>query len=318
MKKKILICGVTGFLGRNIAEFYARKDDYEVFGTYHNSKPFENENIKFLKADLTNTVDVNNVIAGKDILIQAAATTSGAKDIVSKPYIHVTDNAVMNALLFRSALANNISHFIFPSCTIMYESGDMPVKETSLDLNKEIYPKYFGAAWTKIYNEKMCEFYSRIGETKYSVIRHSNIYGPYDKFDLEKSHVFGATVTKVMNAKDGGEIVVWGEGNEKRDLLYVDDMVNFIDLCLKKQTTKYEIFNAGCGKAFSVKYIVGKIISASGKKISIKHDLSKPSINTNLCLDTEKAKHFINWQPSTTLDDGIIKTIKWYRENILD
>ena len=163
MKKKILICGVTGFLGRNIAEFYARKDDYEVFGTYHNSKPFENENIKFLKADLTNTVDVNNVIAGKDILIQAAATTSGAKDIVSKPYIHVTDNAVMNALLFRSALANNISHFIFPSCTIMYESGDMPVKETSLDLNKEIYPKYFGAAWTKIYNEKMCEFYSRIG-----------------------------------------------------------------------------------------------------------------------------------------------------------
>ena len=55
-------------------------------------------------------------------------------------------------------------------------------------------PQYFGAGWTKVYIEKMCEFYSRIGDTKYTVMRHSNVFGPHDKFDLEKSHVFGATI----------------------------------------------------------------------------------------------------------------------------
>ena len=66
----------------------------------------------------------------------------------------------------------------------------------------------------------MCEFYSNLSKTKYTVIRHSNIYGPYDKFDLEKSHVFGATLTKVMNGKE--RVTVWGTGREGRDLLYIE------------------------------------------------------------------------------------------------
>ena len=102
MSKKILICGATGFIGRNIAEFYADKKDFEVYGTYLDSTPFKNSKIKMIKVDLTNEKEVNNLLKkGFDILIQAAATTSGAKDIVNKPYYHVTDNAVMNSLIFR-------------------------------------------------------------------------------------------------------------------------------------------------------------------------------------------------------------------------
>ena len=70
-------------------------------------------------------------------------------------------------------------------------------------LAEEIKSTYFGAGHTKVYLEKMCEFYARFGKTKHTVIRHSNIYGPYDKFDLEKSHVFGATVAKIFNSTDG-------------------------------------------------------------------------------------------------------------------
>ena len=66
------------------------------------------------------------------------------------------------------------------------------------------------------------------------VIRHSNIYGPYDKYDLDKSHVFGATITKVMTNKNN-RIEVWGKGTERRDFLYVDDLVDFISLAIKKQ-----------------------------------------------------------------------------------
>ena len=170
---------------------------------------------------LTNREDVDELLKpGYDILVQAAATTSGAKEIVNKPYYHVTDNAVMNSLIFRSAFEHNIGHVIFFSCTVMHQSSDKPLKEDDFDANKGMHPRYFGVGWTKVYIEKMCEFYSRISSTKYTVVRHSNIFGPYDKFDLERSHVFGATMTKVMTAKDGGKIVVWGTGEEERDLLY--------------------------------------------------------------------------------------------------
>jgi GDP-L-fucose synthase len=313
-KKKILICGAAGFIGRNMAEYFAKRDDFEVYGTYFDSEPLDSLGVKMIQADLTNKEDADRAVKGMDIVIQAAATTSGAKDIVTKPYYHVTDNAVMNSLLFRAAYEHNVSHLIFFSCTVMYQPGDIPLKETDFDANQEIYPKYFGVGWTKVYIEKMCEFYSRIGNTKYTVIRHSNIYGPYDKFDLERSHVFGATMTKVLTAEDG-KIVVWGTGEEERDLLYVSDLVNFVELAVDKQESKFELFNIGSGASISVTDLVKKIIACSGKNIKIEYDKSKPTIKTKLCLDASKAEKSLGWLPKISLDEGIKKTMDWHRAN---
>ena len=312
-KKKILICGAAGFIGRNMAESFAEKDNFKVYGTYLYGKPLQNPKIKMVRADLTNKEEVNRVVEGMDIIIQAAATTSGAKDITEKPYYHVTDNAIMNSLIFRAAYEYGISHIVFFSCTVMYQSSDKPVKETDFDANKEIYPKYFGVGWTKVYIEKMAEFYSRIGNTKYTIIRHSNVYGPHDKFDLEKSHVFGATMTKVMKAKDGGNIIIWGEGKEERDLLYVSDLVDFVKLAVAKQKSKFELYNVGVGSSVSVSELVKKIIRYSGKNIKVKYDKSKPTIKTKLCLDYSKAKERLGWIPRVSLDKGIQKTMNWYK-----
>ena len=317
MRKKILVCGATGFIGRNIAEALVRKEHLEVYGTYLNSVPLDNPRIKMMQVDLTNKEDVNRVLkGGVDIIIQAAATTSGAKDIVTKPYYHVTDNAVMNSLIFRAAHEYKVSRMIFFSCTVMYQPSDTPIKETDFNANKEIYPSYFGVGWTKVYIEKMCEFYSRIGNTKYSIIRHSNIYGPYDKYDLEKSHVFGATITKVMTSNNRGKLLVWGTGEEERDLLYVSDLVNFVKLVINKQESKFEIFNVGYGSSISVNNLVKKIIACSGKDITIDYDMSKPNIKTKLCLDITKAKDSLGWFPKVSLDEGIRKTMEWYKLNI--
>jgi len=314
-KKKILICGATGFIGRNIAERFASKDEYEVFGTYFNSEPYNYPGLTLIKADLRKPEDVDWLLAGKDIIIQAAATTSGAKDIVNRPFLHVTDNAIMNSLIFRSAYEHGVSHLIFFSCSVMYQPSDRPVKEEDFDANKEIHKNYFGVGWTKVYLEKMCEFYSRIGPTKYTVIRHSNIYGPYDKFDLERSHVFGATITKVLSAKDDDKIIVWGTGEEGRDLLYVSDLVDFVELILEKQETKFEIINVGYGKSIAICDLVQKIVDASGKNLSIEYDKTKPTIKTKLALDITKARNF-GWAPKISLEEGIKKTIAWWNEII--
>jgi len=311
-KKKVLICGATGFIGRNMAERFIEKEGYEVYGTYHQSKPWVHPKITMLKADLTNKHDVEAVVQGKDMIIQAAATTSGAKDILEKPYYHVTDNAIMNSLIFRAAHEFKIKHVIFFSCTVMYPSSDIPLKEEDFDLAQDIYPTYYGVGWTKVYIEKMCKFFSNFNQTKYTVIRHSNIYGPYDKYDLERSHVFGATVTKVMTHNDG-KITVWGEGKTKRDLLYVSDLVDFVERALDQQQKPYELVNIGLGEAISVKDLVQNMIEISGKNIKIEFDKTKPNIDTNLCLDCAYAKLRFGWAPKISLEQGIQKTLAWYQ-----
>ena len=316
MRKKILILGATGFIGRNVAEYFAGMQGVDVYGTYYKSAPLEHPQIQMIRADLRSSADVDNVIKGMDVVIQAAAVTSGAKDIVTNPVVHITDNAVMNSLIFRSAFDHAAAHVVFFSCSVMYHSSDTPLRETDFDANREMYSSYFGGAWNKVYFEKMCEFYARLGRNRYTVIRHSNIYGPYDKFDLEKSHVFGATMNKVMTSKNR-TITVWGSGEEERDLLFVSDLVRFVELALSKQKNNFDLYNVGYGRSIAIKDLVKKIIDISDKQLVIEYDLSKPSIKTKLCLDSTKAKEKLGWEPRVSLEEGIKKTMAWYRVNLL-
>jgi len=263
---------------------------------------------------LTDKNQVDQVVAGKEIVIQAAAVTTGAKDTISRPYIHVTDNAIMNSLLLRACFDHQVKHLVFFSCTVMYPSQMAPVKET--DFDHQIIDKYFGIGWTKVYIEKMCEFFSRIGNTKYTVIRHSNIYGPHDKYDLERSHVFGATVTKVMTAQNN-KVIVWGDGSEGRDLLYISDLVDFVEAAIHSQTTPYELINVGYGSFVSIKNLVAQIILHSGRALEIEFDMTQPTIPFTLAVNTDKAKAIYGWRPKVSLDEGIKKTLAWYRKHIL-
>ncbi len=311
--KKILICGATGFIGKNITLGLSKNKNYEIHATRFKRHPYKtSKNVSWHKADLRNPNTVEKLVKGKDIIIQCAATTSGSKDIVSMPYIHVTDNAIINSYMFRSAYNNKIKHFIFPSCTVMYPSSKKPTKEK--DFNGKILDKYKGAGETKVYLEKIAKFYSMLSETKFTIIRHSNIYGPHDKYDLDKSHVFGATITKVMRSK--GSLEVWGTGKEIRDFLYADDLVDFVKKSLRKQKTQYEIFNCGSGEPITVREICERIIKISKKDIRIKFNKAKPSIPFDMFLDCSKAKKEIGWSPKTRIDDGIAKTLYWWKKNI--
>jgi GDP-L-fucose synthase len=318
MIKNILICGATGFIGRNMVEKLSRRADMRVTAVRFKRAEFEVEGsvnpIRWIQADLRNPEEVARSVEGADLIVQAAATTSGAKDIVARPYIHVTDNAIMNSYLLREAFERKVKHFIFFSCTVMYPSSDTALKESDWDGAMEIHQRYFGVANTKVYVEKMLEFFSRISDMKTTAIRHSNIYGPHDKFDLERSHVFGATVTKTLKAID--KVVVWGTGEEERDLLHVDDLVDFVSATIDRQVHKHRLYNCGLGKKISIRDLVQKIVDASGKKLEIVHDTSQPSIKTSLYLDNTLATNELGWAPKVSLDEGIARTIAWWEENV--
>ncbi len=311
-RSKVIILGATGFIGKNIALHFSKK--FKIKATYNKKVPFENENIEWIKCDLRSTKQINNLFDNIDIVINAAAITSGVKDIIYKPHIHVNDNALMNVNILKHIFHNsNIKHYIFFSCTVVYQSSHR--KQDEKKFNYQIIDKYFGIGWTKVYIEKLCKFYSNLLDTKFTIIRHSNIFGPYDKFDLEKSHVLGATISKVMNAKK--EITIWGKGNEVRDFLYISDLIKFVDLVMKKQKNKYEIYNCGSEIGIKILDLVKLIIKISGKSIKIKKNVSAPTIDFNLVLDCNKAKKEIGWKSEVSLSEGIKKTLMWRKKNRL-
>ncbi|MEC7646835.1 MAG: GDP-mannose 4,6-dehydratase, partial [Pseudomonadota bacterium] len=120
--------------------------------------------------------------------------------------------------------------------------------------------------------------------------------------------------TKVMTASDG-KIAVWGEGTEARDLLYIDDLVHCVEQSICRQSETFGLYNIGYGQAFAVKDVVERIIAASGRNIEITFDRAKPTIKTSLFLNCAHADAEINWRPQTDFQDGIRKTLDWYRRH---
>ena len=315
MKKTMLICGADGFIGKSALDFF--KDEYSITATIFNrSEPKREvvENVEYVSVDLRDEQQVISLFERKqfDVVIQAAATTTGAKDVVERPYVHVTDNTVMNAWIFREAMRTSVGHLLFPSCTVMYQPKDHPQSESDWSPLDEIYPAYFGVGNMKVFNEKMCDFYSRIGSTKFTAFRHSNVYGPRDKFDLDKCHVVPAFVNKVINAEDSLEI--WGQGRASRDIIYIDDLIDFIDKCIKNQKNNYELYNCGAGKAYPILDLAQMIMKINEKELTFNFDLSKPDISTTVILDCSKAKLDLGWEPKTSVEDGLRKTCEWYKK----
>ncbi len=316
-KVNVLILGATGFVGRNIAHLFSQNPNFSLTLTRFNSPEYRLGNAKWVRVDLRDPSQLENVINHTDILIQAAATTSGANDIVNTPEIHVTDNAVMNSLVLRAASNTKVKHVIFFSCTTMYQSNfNSKQSEEDFDENMEIFPQYFGVAVTKIYIEKLCEFYSKISDTKFTVIRHSNVYGPWDKYDLQKSHVMGATITKVLSNNE--DIEIWGDGVELRDFLYIDDLVELVKICIEKQASKFLLINAGSDTGISIRDLVKLVIKLSEKQLQIKFNLDKPTLKFSFIADSSKALNLLGWKSTTPLEVGIAKSIDWWKKTYGD
>ena len=315
-KTRVLICGGTGFIGRNLVERLSARPDLDVSATCFSRQPPASptaDGVAWVHADLTDRRAVDEVIAGQDVVIQAAAVTTGINDTVTQPHIHVTDNAVMNSLIVRACHQQRVRQMVFFSCSIVYASQEAPATESAFA--HDIDGKYFGPGWTKVYIEKICEFFSRLGHTRFTVIRHSNVYGPHDKYDLQRSHVLGATIHKAMTAS-GGTIVVWGDGTEKRDLLYVSDLVDFVETVIGRQRVPFEVINVGAGLAIPVRELVEAIVRLTGRTLAIEFDRTKPSVQFSIALDSTRARVEYGWTPRVSLEAGLRRSLDWFAANV--
>lgn len=312
---KVLVTGAGGFLGTNIAKRLVEEGSH-VRGTLHTRRPqFEHQRLEYVSADLTNMEECRRVVEGMDYVFMCAANTSGAAVMATQPLAHVTPNVVMNAQMLEASYQAKVKKFLFISSSAAYPpSGDRPVSEAEM-FDGDPFEAYFSVGWMKRYGEVLCRIYSeKIKDPmKTVVVRPSNVYGPYDKFDFERSHVTAALTRKVIERHDPLE--VWGTGEDIRDLIYVDDFIDAVMLAMAT-LDQFDPVNVGYGNGCRVRDVLTTLLEVDQfQNAQVVVNPTKPSMIPIRLIDVGKAKTLLNFTAQTGLAMGLKKTLAWYREN---
>ncbi|HNP27556.1 MAG TPA: NAD-dependent epimerase/dehydratase family protein [Nitrospirales bacterium] len=311
---KVLVTGAGGFLGTNIAKRLVEGGSH-VRGTLHVRSPqFEHQRLEYVKADLTKMEDCRRVVEGIDYVFMCAANTSGAAVMATQPLAHVTPNVVMNAQMLEASYQVKVKKFLFVSSSAAYPpSGDRQVSEEEMFAG-DPYEAYFSVGWMKRYGEVLCRIYSeKIKDPMNTVVvRPSNVYGPYDKFDFERSHVTAALTRKVIERHDPLE--VWGTGDDVRDLIYVDDFVDALLLAMVR-LDRFDPVNIGYGKGCRVREVLNTLLEVDGfQEAHVVVNPTKPSMIPIRLIEVSKAKRLLGFTPKISLMEGLRRTTHWYRQ----
>ncbi len=311
-KSKVLVAGGAGFIGSHLVARLSAEGAEIKASLHENRAVIKDKRVEYVRSDLTKAEDCKRLVKGMDYVFMCAASTSGAAAIEGTPLIHVTPNVVMNSRILEASYVERVKKFVWMSSSVGYPpSGDRPVREEEF-FRGDPYDAYFASGWMKRYTEILCRMYSEKLDHPMPtvVLRPSNIYGPFDKFEPRRSHVTAALVRRVAERQD--PLVVWGDGKDVRDVIYVDDFVDAVILAAEK-VGSYDPLNIGAGKAFTVDHILGTLLEIEGFNPRVIHDRSKPSMIPMRLVDTARAKKLLGFRPKTTLKDGLKKTVDWYK-----
>jgi nucleoside-diphosphate-sugar epimerase len=313
-ESKILILGATGFVGRNLAE-KLYKEGYTNLRNHGFTRKLEGFG-ESVQGDLRDDKFVEEIMKGVDVVYHCAASTSNAVDTIYAPLLHVTPNVIINALTMEKAYKEGVKKFIFLSSSTIYpESGERAVRETDT-IYESIYKTYYPVGWMKRYAEVLCKMYSEIliNPMQTVIVRPANLYGPHDKYDLDKCHVTPASIIKIATRLN--PIPVWGDGTEIRDLLYVEDFCEALQLIMEKEEA-HEIYNVGSNKGYSVNEVIEYLKEIEGLESPIDYVNNKAPMIPKRLIDSYKIFYTLGWEAKTSIKEGLEKTIKWYKSEYL-
>lgn len=316
---KLYVAGHTGMVGSAIM----RKFQSEGFGNFINKTVDE--------LDLRNQKDVYEFFQSEkpDYVIVAAAKVGGilANSTYRAEFLY--DNLMIEANLINASHKNGVEKLLFLGSSCIYPKlAPQPLKEEYL-LSGFLESTNESYAIAKIAGIKLCEsYYRQYGSNFYSVMP-TNLYGPFDNYDLKSSHVLPALIRKFHEGKTNGNkvtglqgdnVVVWGSGTPRREFLYVEDLADAIFFLMNKIDAKdlYEKgithINIGSGEDVTIRELAELIKEIVGFEGEIVFDSSKPDGTTRKLLDVSLLNK-LGWKCSTSLEEGIRKAYEWYLEN---
>ncbi|MFH1368234.1 MAG: NAD(P)-dependent oxidoreductase [Elusimicrobiota bacterium] len=315
--KRVFVAGATGLAGtaviKHLLSFYPNT---LISASYRTTNPLiKDKRIKYVKSDLRDPDNCRKAAKGCDCAVMAAANSYGASSSVSKPHLQVSDNLIINARLFEAFHAEKVKRVVFISSATVYQQFDGDIKEDQLDLNQDPHPAYYGVAWIMRYLEKLCRFWHNSFGLEVLIVRASNIFGPYSKFDPDTSTFIPALIRKAVDRTDPFEI--WGQPDVARDVIYSEDFAAAVIAMLNADRIKFDTFNIGSGCKITVAEAVKLALKAAGHNPSkIEYKSDKPTTAKLRSIDITKALKSLDWKPEHTTEDGIINTTLWWKQNM--
>lgn len=249
------------------------------------------------------------------VVIDAAARVGGILANYDYPYQFLMENMQIQNNLIAAALATDCQKFLFLGSSCIYPKlAPQPLKEeyllsSSLELTNEYY------AIAKITGVKACEAIKRQYGRDYISLMPTNLYGPFDNFNLKTSHVLPALIRKFHEAKLKGNapVELWGSGRAMREFLHVDDLADAVVFALENQF-QFDLINVGTGQDLTIKKlaeIIQKIVGHTGE---ILWDQSKPDGTPRKLLDVSRMAN-LGWKSKINLEDGIKITYQWFLDH---
>jgi GDP-L-fucose synthase len=250
-----------------------------------------------------------------DAVIDAAARVGGILANNEFPYQFLMENMLIQNSLIDGAVKLGIEKFIFLGSSCIYPKfAKQPLKEEYLLTNTlEATNEWYAVA--KISGVKAIEAVRKQFGMDYVSMMPTNLYGPFDNFDLQTSHVLPAMIRKFHEAERNGneDVVLWGTGKPMREFLHVDDLANAVSFAVDKRLPD-NLYNVGLGSDISIIDIAEKIQNIIGHKGHIIWDSGKPDGTPRKWMDSTKLRS-LGWQPKIDLEEGIRKTYSWFIEN---
>jgi GDP-L-fucose synthase len=258
-----------------------------------------------------------------ELVIMAAAKVGGILANTTYRADFIYDNLMIEANVINAAYKNNVEKLIFLGSSCIYpKMATQPLKEESL-LSGYLEETNEPYAIAKIAGIKLCEnFYRQYGCNFYSIMP-TNLYGPKDNFNLETSHVLPAFIRKFHEAKVNKHesVKIWGSGKPMREFLYVEDLADAI-LFLMENINANDLYekdishiNIGSGKDITINDLAKLIAEIVGFEGQIIHDTAKPDGTPRKLMDVSRINH-LGWKYKTELREGLVKTYKWFKENM--
>ena len=297
---KIFLAGHNGMVGSAIFKKLVEKG-YKNIVTQNK-----------VKLNLLNQNKTFNFIKNckPQVVILAAAKVGGIiSNLRFKDKFLYENLQIQNNIIHGSFLSGVKNLILLGSSCIYPKHCKQPMKEEYLltGLLEETNDAYSIA---KIAGIKMCEYYSDKHKLNYKSFMPPNLYGSNDNYDLNNSHFYPALINKIHNAKKKNkkELIIWGTGKAKRELMFVDDFVDALVFFMNKKI-KQPFLNIGTGKDYPIKWYANFLMKKMNIKLKIKYDKSKPDGMPKKCLDIGLAKKY-GWKPKNNFDEAFESTYK--------
>jgi GDP-D-mannose 3', 5'-epimerase len=310
-RTRILVTGAGGFIGHHLVK-RLKADGHWVRGVDIKRPEYEASAADdFQVLDLRIWENCLTATQGIDQVYNLAADMGGIGYITSFLADISKNNILINAHMLDASKQNGVQKYLFSSSACVYaqykqKSADLvPLKE------EDAYPAdpEPGYGWEKLFAEELCRYYYHDYKFETRIVRFHNVYGPLGTYDGGKEKSPAAISRKVAQATNGGEIEIWGDGDQTRSYMYVDDCVE--GLIRLMASNHREPLNLGTDEMVSINHLVDMICGIAGKKLTKRHDLTKPQGVRGRNSDNTLLRKVLGWEPGTPLDKGLAITYKW-------